>query len=164
MYFFSSVVSPKIEGGDDIVAVRMLSDGAHLLVLADGATGVGLGRVAAERFVSICLEAWLITPEQVTEITRTQSRKPRIGSGCRIPSVNRGLIAGSLLMSSDGLEYAMSLTQAAEIVLSGSPDPAEEITRVACELHQWGLPDDLGAIVGILKHRPHRNRGDEQHY
>lgn len=50
-----AVASQKEQGGDDRIAVRLLADGSTLLALADGATGMGYGYLAAEAFIDVCL-------------------------------------------------------------------------------------------------------------
>lgn len=47
-------LSLKHNGGDDRILVKELDDGALLCVLADGATGVGVGYLASELFVHNC--------------------------------------------------------------------------------------------------------------
>ena len=49
----SSVVSPKPSGGDDRILIRHLQDHSILVLLADGATGIGFGALAAERFIAV---------------------------------------------------------------------------------------------------------------
>lgn len=49
----TSVVSPKSSGGDDRILIRHLQDESIIVLLADGATGVGFGALAAERFIEV---------------------------------------------------------------------------------------------------------------
>jgi len=49
----TSIVSPKLSGGDDRILIRYLQDQSILVLLADGATGVGFGALAAERFIEV---------------------------------------------------------------------------------------------------------------
>lgn len=205
---FMDVVSSKPLGGDDVVGSCTLADGSMLLVLADGATGYGFGRRAAERFVDFCVSeqeyltrfdeateenianifndcdfdistgltvecdttgvllvlkgrnyvcasigdslAWDIpTVGPAIELTKGQRRKPRIGSGCFFPMINRGTLQGALLMASDGLEYAIPLEKAMSLVRQGEGDLAAHITRHALAVNDQKLPDDLGVIVAV---------------
>lgn len=49
----TSVVSPKPSGGDDRILIHHLQDQSILVLIADGATGVGFGALAAERFIEV---------------------------------------------------------------------------------------------------------------
>lgn len=49
----TSTVSPKPSGGDDRILIRCLQDQSILVLLADGATGVGFGALAADRFIEV---------------------------------------------------------------------------------------------------------------
>lgn len=51
-----SVVSSKPDGGDDVAESYRLTDGSIVALLADGATGVGEGRQAANIFIELCKE------------------------------------------------------------------------------------------------------------
>lgn len=53
--YSSIALSPKQKGGDDIVHTKILDDGSLLAILADGATGAGDGRMAADLFVQSCI-------------------------------------------------------------------------------------------------------------
>lgn len=52
-YISSSIVSPKPSGGDDRILIRHLQDQSILVLLADGATGIGFGALAAECFINV---------------------------------------------------------------------------------------------------------------
>ena len=49
----TSTVSQKPSGGDDRILIHHLQDQSILVLLADGATGVGFGALAAERFIAV---------------------------------------------------------------------------------------------------------------
>lgn len=49
----TAVLSPKSDGGDDLVFVQQLDDGTTILLLADGASGAGYGREAAQVTVDV---------------------------------------------------------------------------------------------------------------
>lgn len=49
----TSIVSLKPSGGDDRILIRHLQDQSILVLLADGATGVGFGALAAECFIEV---------------------------------------------------------------------------------------------------------------
>lgn len=49
----SSIISPKPSEGDDRILIRHWQDESILVLLADGATGVGFGALAAECFIKV---------------------------------------------------------------------------------------------------------------
>lgn len=187
-------------GGDDFVYVGRLPDSTIVAILADGATGVGNGRFAAEKFIQVCRdgassfeypdayyqalfkqadtdigalnmdcdttgilflvkdtqyiclttgdsEVWMLSDAGVIHISNGQFRKARMGSWIPTPEVKRGNITGPILIASDGLEYAMRLPIALDILRSASTSPAQLIMDKARELRPNGLPDDLSVIT-----------------
>lgn len=60
---FTAAASAAPNGGDDIVASVRFNDGSVMLMLADGATGIGFGRLAAQEFVTTCVERLSAFPE-----------------------------------------------------------------------------------------------------
>jgi hypothetical protein len=51
MQTFTKIASPKLDGGDDLLLIKTLADGTLLVAHADGASGIGFGRRAAEVFL-----------------------------------------------------------------------------------------------------------------
>jgi len=195
----SFATSPK-QSGDDVVAIHSLDDGSILFILADGASGSGDGRVAAELFVKSCVEnikafdvsnniishafekadgliqlanlfaettgilllikddkyrcasvgdseCWMSSPDSYISLTENQRRKPRIGVGSILPSVNNGLVTGTIVMGSDGL--FMTFKSIGDIFLIADRESGDKAMAVGSDAKSRynPLPDDLSVIV-----------------
>lgn len=192
-------------GGDDRVHCSRLPDGSLIAIVADGATGVGMGRFASGEFVRSILrnftawpaadsgagslsdafatadrdikalrldcdttgivmlvretgsgmnheymlasagdsEGYMMTSEGPTELTKSQVRKPRIGSGVRTVRVRGGAVTGAIVLGSDGL---FMLGAVADVFALNGVDAGEVLRRHVAN-YGFKAPDDACLVL-----------------
>lgn len=92
--------------------------------------------------------AWLISPDEITDLTQHQRRKPLLGTGEAIP-VAFGPLAfrGRLVVASDGLFKYAKREEIQERALAGSVAEAAAGLVDAVRLPSGALQDDVAVIV-----------------
>jgi len=96
-------------------------------------------------------EAWMISGSTFKYLTYQQRKKPRIGSGAKIPLVDSGTIEGPILIFSDGLRHALP-EHASWFKYSHKPDNWANLLLLDA-LDKWSneLPDDLSVITATYQ-------------
>ena len=103
-------------------------------------------------------QAWLLTSEARLDLTASQARKPRLGSGRARACPFRAEPRGTLVVASDGLFDYAPHESIAETALAAAGDGAtlaaaghgaERLVRLVLDRHR-PAPDDIAVIVGRL--------------
>jgi hypothetical protein len=140
----SSIVSPKPSGGDDRILIRHLQDQSILVLLADGATGVGFGAIAAQCFIEVM-------SDHVTNFNRASAD---IAHGFRCADSQIAQLAHQcdttgvvLLVNSDhymcasvgdSSAFVEASSRVVELILGQRRKPPIEEAGCAAVLQEWG--------------------------
>jgi serine/threonine protein phosphatase PrpC len=96
-------------------------------------------------------EAWMIKNGSFSRLTYNQYRKPRVGSGARLNSVEYGEIDGQIILFSDGLRHAIPDFNDWFKYKNSPEEWADLLLNDA--LYKWNneLPDDISIITATLR-------------
>lgn len=94
-------------------------------------------------------QAWLLGDAASLELTKDQSRKPRLGTGRAAPKSFCARPDGVLLVGTDGLFDHATRADITTIVLA-DPDAAADALLALLRAKFRSLPDDVAIVVGLL--------------